>query len=420
MVSEAPGSANPFGADASDATSFLSLHAVRIFVRDLDRSLAFYLDQLGFRLVVDTRIQSGERWVASLPAGWHRHPHPRGPTTPLPGIQAHRPRHPGRAHHRRCRRPLPGVVAQGGPVRERAPATPDQVRAAYGRVLPVVARPGPGDARVGRSLRPFRDPDGNTFALVSLDEVTHAAEAARRVAAERREADRRAAHELAIAREVQIRLFPQSRPALRSLDYAGVCVPARAVGGDYYDFLSLGPDRLGLVVGDVMGKGMAAALLMANLQANVRSRAAFAPGRTPTPPRGREPSLLRELAGELLRQPLLRGLSRRHRRAPLRQLRPSLGPRGAPGRSRGAPRRHFHRARSLPTMGVLGRTEPPGAGRSARPLHGRRDRSLRRIGRGVRRGTPPRCPEAASLTPTRVPPRLPPRRGARVQPPRAA
>jgi serine phosphatase RsbU (regulator of sigma subunit) len=54
------------------------------------------------------------------------------------------------------------------------------------------------------------------------------------------------------------------------------------VGGDYYDFLNLGPDRLGLVIGDVMGKGMAAALLMANLQANVRSQVAFAldePGR---------------------------------------------------------------------------------------------------------------------------------------------
>ncbi len=48
------------------------------------------------------------------------------------------------------------------------------------------------------------------------------------------------------------------------------------MGGDYYDFLSLGPDRVGLVIGDVMGKGMAAALLMANLQANLRSQVAFA------------------------------------------------------------------------------------------------------------------------------------------------
>jgi serine phosphatase RsbU (regulator of sigma subunit) len=107
-------------------------------------------------------------------------------------------------------------------------------------------------------------------------------EAERRAAADRLEAERRAAHELDIARQVQARLFPQSRPALGSLDYAGACLPAQAVGGDYYDFLNLGPGRLGLVIGDVMGKGMAAALLMANLQANLRSQVAFAldePGR---------------------------------------------------------------------------------------------------------------------------------------------
>src|SRR5260370_602828 len=52
---------------ATPADSFLSLHAVRIFVRDVDRSLRFYLEQLGFRLVIDTRLQSGERWVAVSP-----------------------------------------------------------------------------------------------------------------------------------------------------------------------------------------------------------------------------------------------------------------------------------------------------------------------------------------------------------------
>jgi serine phosphatase RsbU (regulator of sigma subunit) len=123
----------------------------------------------------------------------------------------------------------------------------------------------------------FRDLDGNSFSLVSFDEVTHAAEAERRAAASKLEAERRAAHELEIARNVQSRLFPQSMPALSSLEYAGACRPARAVGGDYYDFLRLGPDRLGLVVGDVMGKGIAAALLMVNLQANLRSRVAASP-----------------------------------------------------------------------------------------------------------------------------------------------
>jgi serine phosphatase RsbU (regulator of sigma subunit) len=122
----------------------------------------------------------------------------------------------------------------------------------------------------------FRDVDGNVFSLVSFDEVTHAVEAKRRADADKLEAERRVLHELAIARQVQARLFPQSMPALGMLDYAGACLPAHAVGGDYYDFLSLGPDRLGLVIGDVMGKGMAAALLMANLQANLRSQVAFA------------------------------------------------------------------------------------------------------------------------------------------------
>jgi serine phosphatase RsbU (regulator of sigma subunit) len=55
-----------------------------------------------------------------------------------------------------------------------------------------------------------------------------------------------------------------------------VCIQAREVGGDYYDFLDLGRERLGLVVGDIAGKGIAAALLMANLQANLRSQCAVA------------------------------------------------------------------------------------------------------------------------------------------------
>jgi hypothetical protein len=63
---------------------------------------------------------------------------------------------------------------------------------------------------------------------------------------------------------------------LRTLDYAGICIQARHVGGDYYDFLDLGRDRLALVVGDIAGKGIAAALLMANLQANLRSQCAIA------------------------------------------------------------------------------------------------------------------------------------------------
>jgi serine phosphatase RsbU (regulator of sigma subunit) len=122
----------------------------------------------------------------------------------------------------------------------------------------------------------FEDVDRNSFALVSFDEVSRAVEAERRAAAEKLEADRRAAHELEIAMQVQARLFPQRMPPMRALEYAGACVQTRRVGGDYYDFLDLGQERLGLVIGDIAGKGMPAALLMANLQANLRSQCAIA------------------------------------------------------------------------------------------------------------------------------------------------
>jgi serine phosphatase RsbU (regulator of sigma subunit) len=92
--------------------------------------------------------------------------------------------------------------------------------------------------------------------------------------AERLEAERRASYEMDIAQQVQRRLFPQVMPALRTLEYAGGCHQARAVGGDYFDFLDLGPGRLGLVLADIAGKGIPAALLMATLQATLRSQQA--------------------------------------------------------------------------------------------------------------------------------------------------
>jgi serine phosphatase RsbU (regulator of sigma subunit)/catechol 2,3-dioxygenase-like lactoylglutathione lyase family enzyme len=257
--------------------SFLSIHAVRIFVRDLDRSLRFYLDQLGFRLVVDTRIQSGERWVAVSP--------PDG--SAILALVAPKPKS---AEHRLIGRATQIVLITADVAGRFQEWSRKGVRfSSAPRLRRIKYDPGPGtsassprllgeEAAVwGGVFARFRDLDGNSFSLVSFDEVTHAAEAERRAAASKLEADRRAAHELVIARQVQSRLFPQSQPPLRSLDYAGACLPARAVGGDYYDFLSLGPDRLCLVVGDVMGKGIAAALLMANLQANLRSRVAVAP-----------------------------------------------------------------------------------------------------------------------------------------------
>jgi sigma-B regulation protein RsbU (phosphoserine phosphatase) len=78
--------------------------------------------------------------------------------------------------------------------------------------------------------------------------------------------------EMDIAREVQERLFPQDKPEIAALEYAGHCRPAQGVGGDYYDFLALASGRLGLAIGDVSGKGVPAALLMASLQASVRGQ----------------------------------------------------------------------------------------------------------------------------------------------------
>jgi len=78
--------------------------------------------------------------------------------------------------------------------------------------------------------------------------------------------------ELDIARHVQQKLFPQKLKPMPTLDYDGRCVPARAVGGDYYDFFDLGEGRLAGVLADVSGKGVGAAMLMANLQASFRSQ----------------------------------------------------------------------------------------------------------------------------------------------------
>jgi sigma-B regulation protein RsbU (phosphoserine phosphatase) len=77
--------------------------------------------------------------------------------------------------------------------------------------------------------------------------------------------------ELEIAKEVQERLFPDTAPRMNCLDIAGICLPARTVSGDYYDFLPLGGQELGLALSDICGKGISAALLMANLQATLRS-----------------------------------------------------------------------------------------------------------------------------------------------------
>jgi len=252
----------------------LRLHCVNIFVRDYDRSLRFYLDQLGFHLAFDTRLQSGDRWVAVAP--------PDGSAllslvVPKPKSQEYKLI--GRATQivfvtedvtAKFREWAKRGVRFHQPPRLKRIKYDHQAHASGTNPSSMLL--GEQSSIWGGVFTRFRDIDGNSFSLVSFDEVTHALEAQRRANAEKQEAERRVAGDLEIAKQVQARLFPQHLPPFETLEYCGICIQARQVGGDYYDFLHLGRDRLGLVIGDIAGKGMAAALLMANLQANLRSQ----------------------------------------------------------------------------------------------------------------------------------------------------
>jgi sigma-B regulation protein RsbU (phosphoserine phosphatase) len=91
---------------------------------------------------------------------------------------------------------------------------------------------------------------------------------------DRQAEDARHAHaEMETARGVQEKLFPREASPVPDIEYAGRCAPARNVGGDYYDFLRFGEGRMGIVLADVSGKGVPAALLMANLQGSFRTHA---------------------------------------------------------------------------------------------------------------------------------------------------
>jgi sigma-B regulation protein RsbU (phosphoserine phosphatase) len=78
--------------------------------------------------------------------------------------------------------------------------------------------------------------------------------------------------ELEIAREVQNQLFPRDIPSSKHLELKGICKPARVVSGDYYDFMTLAGSELAFAIGDVAGKGISAALLMATIQSTMRTQ----------------------------------------------------------------------------------------------------------------------------------------------------
>jgi serine phosphatase RsbU (regulator of sigma subunit) len=256
-----------------------------VFVRDQDRSLRFFVDQLGFNVAYDTRVQSGERWVGVAPPDGAAilslvAPKPDSEQYKLIGrstqvvfvtedVTAKFQEWSRRGVRFQTPPRLKRIRYQVQPAENAAAAASAQSRdAASGKTGMLLGEETPV---WGGIVARFRDLDGNSFSLVSFDELTHAMEAQRRTVAAKQEAERRATHELEIAKHVQSRLFPQTLPPLGTLDYAGVCMQARQVGGDYYDFLDLGRNCLGLVIADISGKGIAAALLMANLQANLRS-----------------------------------------------------------------------------------------------------------------------------------------------------
>jgi catechol 2,3-dioxygenase-like lactoylglutathione lyase family enzyme len=180
---------------------FLRIQTVVVFVRDQTRSLQFYLDQLGFSVAFDARSVPGGGWIGVAP--------PDGTTVlvliaPEPDSEEYkligRPRHVG--------------------------FITEDIQAKY----EIWSRRGvrfqhpPRIPPWGGIFTTFEDIDGNGFGLVEFDAITRQIEGARRTAAEKLESERRAGQELEIAKQVQARLFPQKRPALRTLEYAGRCI----------------------------------------------------------------------------------------------------------------------------------------------------------------------------------------------------
>jgi len=248
----------PFGMERSlvrldGDEPYLCLHFAIVFVRDQERSLRFYRDALGFRVVVDYTFPDGNRWIEVAPPDGSAN---LGLALPLPGSD-------------------PDKVISRDTLIWFITEDVTRVYKEWSERGVHFRHPPEVPAWGGIHTR-FDDPDGNCFGLAGFDELTRGVESRRRLLAEKFEAERRAVQEIEIAKQVQARLFPQIHPEARTLEYAGVCIQARQVGGDYFDFLDLGQRRLGLVIGDVSGKGIAAALLMANLQANLRSQCSLA------------------------------------------------------------------------------------------------------------------------------------------------
>lgn len=281
-------------------TPYLRLHFVSVYVSDQEQSLRFFVDKLGFAVVADVRFASGSRWVEVSP--------PDG-TAVLALVL------PMKGFHEEH------LVGNSGLVT----FLTEDVERTYGEWssrgvhFPIP----PQTPAWGGTFCRFVDPDGNSFALAGFTEVTRSIDERRRAYAEKVENERRVAQELEIAMQVQARLFPQSLPSVPGLDYAGSCVQARSVGGDYYDFLEFGAGRTALIVGDIAGKGIAAAAHgqppgqpAQSIRGRRSSRPAACIG---------ESTSLREHGSQCLRHAVLRRIRCGYRQDCVRQLWPRSG-----------------------------------------------------------------------------------------------
>jgi len=199
----------------------LRLQSVKVLVRDQEKSVRFYVDQLGFQLVSDTRLQSGERWAAVAP--------PDGSALLLLVSPD-----PTSKEFLQIGRPTGVVFITEDVVAQYHAWRQNGVRFLYAPRLRRIRHGANAEVHDAASLSTisnepvwggvfteFRDVDGNSFMLVRFDEVTQHMERERRALAEKIEGERRAAQELEIAKQVQAGLFPQKLPAAETLEFTG-------------------------------------------------------------------------------------------------------------------------------------------------------------------------------------------------------
>ena len=178
-----------FGVDRSllrldDSDPYLCLHFVIVYVRDHERSLRFYVDQLGFRVVVDHRFEDGQRWIEVAPTDGNAHI----------GLTLLRPEHDAE----KLIRPESRIWFITEDVHRKYEEW--KARGVKFQYPPEVPMWGGIHTR-------FEDPDGNSFGLAGFDELTRSVEAQRRNLAQKQEAERRAAQEIEIAKQVQAGCF---------------------------------------------------------------------------------------------------------------------------------------------------------------------------------------------------------------------